>query len=50
MLVGMTLGMIVGILSISSIQEKKIENDCKHFVSDSIFKRLKFEYSSLETV
>ena len=30
--------------------EKLFEKDLAHFVSDSIFKRLKFEDSSLETV
>ena len=30
--------------------EKLFENDLVHFVSDSIFKRLKFDYSSSETV
>ena len=33
-----------------SLQEKSFENDLEHFVSDSIFKRLNFDYSSLETV
>ena len=30
--------------------EKLFEKDIVHFVSDSIFKRLKFDYSSSETV
>ena len=30
--------------------EKLLEKDLVHFVSDSIFKRLKFDYSSSETV
>ena len=30
--------------------EKMFEKDLVHFVSDSIFKRLKFDYSSSETV
>ena len=30
--------------------EKLFEKDLVHFVSDSIFKRLKFDYSSSETV
>ena len=34
----------------SYILEKLIEKDLVHFVSDSIFKRLKFDYSSSETV
>ena len=32
------------------ILEKLLEKDLVHFVSDSIFKRLKFDYSSSETV
>ena len=35
---------------ISCILEKSFEKDIVHFVSDSIFKRLKFDYSSSETV
>ena len=34
----------------SCLLEKLFEKDLVHFVSDSIFKRLKFDYSSLETV
>ena len=34
----------------SYLLEKLFEKDLVHFVSDSIFKRLKFDYSSLETV
>ena len=34
----------------SSPLEKSFENDLEHFDSDSIFKRLKFNYSSSETV
>ena len=34
----------------SYLLEKLFEKDVVHFVSDSIFKRLKFEYSSSETV
>ena len=34
----------------SDLSEKLFEKDLVHFVSDSIFKRLKFDYSSLETV
>ena len=34
----------------SCILEKLFEKDIVHFVSDSIFKRLKFDYSSSETV
>ena len=34
----------------SSLSEKSFENDFEHFVSDSIFKRLKFDYLSSETV
>ena len=34
----------------SYILEKLFEKDLVHFVSDSIFKRLKFDCSSLETV
>ena len=34
----------------SCILEKLFEKDMVHFVSDSIFKRLKFDYSSSETV
>ena len=30
--------------------EKLFEKDLVHFVSDSIFKRLKFDYSTSETV
>ena len=30
--------------------EKLFEKDLEHFVSNSIFKRLKFDYSSSETV
>ena len=30
--------------------EKAFENVSEHFVSDKIFKRLKFDYSSSETV
>ena len=35
---------------ISNLLEKLFEKDLVNFVSDSIFKRLKFEYSSAETV
>ena len=34
----------------SYLLEKLFEKDLVHFVSDSIFKRLKFAYSSSETV
>ena len=34
----------------SHLLEKLFEKDLVHFVSDSIFKRLKFDYSSSETV
>ena len=34
----------------SCLLEKLFEKDLVDFVSDSIFKRLKFDYSSLETV
>ena len=34
----------------SYILEKLFEKDLVHFVSNSIFKRLKFDYSSSETV
>ena len=34
----------------SYLLEKLYEKDLVHFVSDSIFKRLKFDYSSSETV
>ena len=34
----------------SYLLEKLFEKDIVHFVSDSIFKHLKFDYSSLETV
>ena len=34
----------------SNILEKLFEKDLVHFISDSIFKRLKFDYSSSETV
>ena len=34
----------------SYMLEKLFEKDLVHFVSDSIFKRLKFDYSSSETV
>ena len=34
----------------SYLLEKRFEKDFVHFVSDSIFKRLKFDYSSSETV
>ena len=34
----------------SYLLEKWFEKDLVHFVSDSIFKRLKFDYSSSETV
>ena len=34
----------------SYVLEKLFEKDLVHFVSDSIFKRLKFVYSSSETV
>ena len=34
----------------SYLLEKLLEKDLVHFVSDSIFKRLKFDYSSSETV
>ena len=34
----------------SFLLEKLSENDLVHFVSDSIFKRLNFDYSSSETV
>ena len=33
----------------SPLLEKQFENDFDHFVSDSIFKRLIFDYSSSET-
>ena len=33
-----------------SLQEKSFENDSIHIVSDSILKRLKFDYSFSETV
>ena len=35
---------------ISYLLEKFFEKDLVHFVSDSIFKRLNFDYSSSETV
>ena len=34
----------------SHLLEKLFEKDLVHFVSESIFKRLKFDYSSSETV
>ena len=34
----------------SFLLEKLFEKDVVHFVSDSIFKRLNFDYSSSETV
>ena len=34
----------------SNLLEKLIEKDLVHFVSNCIFKRLKFDYSSSETV
>ena len=34
----------------SYLLEKLFEKDLVHFISDSIFKRLKFDYSSSETV
>ena len=34
----------------SHLLEKLFEKDLVHFVSDSIFKHLKFDYSSSETV
>ena len=34
----------------SYLFEKSLEKDLVHFVSDSIFKRLKFDYSSSETI
>ena len=34
----------------SYLLEKWFEKDLVHFISDSIFKRLKFDYSSSETV
>ena len=34
----------------SYLLEKLFEKDLVHFASDSIFKRLKFDYSSSETV
>ena len=34
----------------SYLLEKLFKKDLTHFVSDSIFKRLKFDYSSSETV
>ena len=34
----------------SYLLEKLFEKNLVHFVSDSIFKRLKFDYSSSETV
>ena len=34
----------------SNLLEKLFEKDLLHFVSDSIFKRLKFDHSSSETV
>ena len=34
----------------SYLLEKLFEKDLVHFVSDSIFKRLKFDYSSSDTV
>ena len=34
----------------SYLLEKLFEKDLVHFVSDSIFKRLKFDYSSSETI
>ena len=34
----------------SCLFKKLLEKDLVHFVSDSIFKRLKFDYSSSETV
>ena len=34
----------------SPLKEKSIENDFEHFVSDSNFKCLNFDYSSSETV
>ena len=34
----------------SYLSEKMLEKDLVHFASDSIFKRLKFDYSSSKTV
>ena len=34
----------------SPLQEKSFENNFEHFVSDSNFKRLNFDFSSSETV
>ena len=34
----------------SSLLEKSFKNDFKHSLSDSIFKRFSFDYSSSETV
>ena len=34
----------------SYLLEKLFEEDLVHFVSDSIFKRIKFEFSSAETL
>ena len=34
----------------SPLQEKSFENDFEHFVPDSNFKHLNFDYSSSETV
>ena len=32
------------------LKRNRLENDSEHFVPDSIFKRLNFDYSSSETV
>ena len=34
----------------SYLKEKSFENDSEHFISDSIFKGLEFDYSFSETV
>ena len=42
--------LIIYVQYTSYLLEKLFEKDLVHFVSDSIFKRLKFDYSSSETV
>ena len=42
--------LIIGSRKTSSVKEKSFENDSEDLVTDSIFKRLSFDYSSSETV
>ena len=50
MLYFLTEHVLIVMYNYERFSEKSFENDSEHFVSDSIFKRLKFDYSSSKTV